>query len=123
MTDSIKKFLAVTEYRRKRQIAYNVEHNITPRSVSRALEESLATYESTRKEADAVLREGGGDIDLTSTIQELESEMLKAAEELKFEKAALLRDQIKELKRMVNGEKVETKPVSYKKTGNRRSRK
>jgi excinuclease ABC subunit B len=83
--------------------------------VSRAVEDSLATYESTRKEADAVLREGGGDVDLTSTIQELESEMLKAAEDLKFEKAALLRDQIKELKRMVNGEKAETKPVSYKK--------
>ena len=104
MTDSIKKFLAVTEYRRQRQMEYNREHNITPRSVSRAVEESLATYESTRKEADAVLREGGGDIDLTSTIQELESEMLKAAEDLKFEKAALLRDQIKELKRMMDGD-------------------
>jgi excinuclease ABC subunit B len=115
MTNSIQKFLAVTEHRRQRQLEYNREHNITPRSVSRAVEESLATYESTRKEADAVLREGGGDIDLTSTIQELESEMLKAAEDLKFEKAALLRDQIKELKRMVNGEKPETKPVSYKK--------
>jgi excinuclease ABC subunit B len=116
MTDSIKKFLAVTEYRRKRQIAYNVEHNITPRSVSRAVEDSLATYESVRKEADAILREGGGDVDLTSTIQELESEMLKAAEDLKFEKAALLRDQIKELKRMVNGEKTETKAMSYRKS-------
>ncbi len=41
--------------------------------------------------------------------------MLKAAEDLKFEKAALLRDQIKELKRMVDGEKMEAKPVSYKK--------
>src|ERR1022692_2522609 len=123
MTDSIKKFLAVTEYRRKRQLEYNHEHNITPRSVSRAVEESLATYESTRKEADAVLREGGGDIDLTSTIQELESEMLKAAEDLKFEKAALLRDQIKELKRMMDGAKPEpeSKPVSYKKL--RRARK
>ena len=39
----------------------------------------------------------------------------KAAEDLQFEKAALLRDQIKELKRMVNGEKPEAKPVSYKK--------
>ncbi len=116
MTDSIKKFLAVTEYRRKRQIAYNQEHNITPRSVSRAVEESLATYESTRKEADAVLREGGGDIDLTSTIQELETEMLKAAEDLKFEKAALLRDQIKELKHMMDGTKPESKPVSYRKS-------
>jgi excinuclease ABC subunit B len=115
MTNSIQKFLVVTEHRRQRQLEYNREHNITPRSVSRAVEESLATYESTRKEADAVLREGGGDIDLTSTIQELESEMLKAAEDLKFEKAALLRDQIKELKRMVNGEKAEAKPVSYRK--------
>jgi excinuclease ABC subunit B len=115
MTDSIKKFLAVTEYRRKRQIAYNVEHNITPRSVSRAVEESLATYESDRKEADAVLREGSTDIDITSTIQELETEMLKAAEDLKFEKAALLRDQIKELKHMLDGTKSELKPVNYRK--------
>jgi len=117
MTQSIQKFLAVTEYRRQKQTAYNQEHNITPRSVSRAVEESLATYESTRKEANSILREGGADIDLTSTIQELESEMLKAAEDLQFEKAALLRDQIKELKHMLDGTKPEkeAKPVSYKK--------
>jgi excinuclease ABC subunit B len=116
MTDSIKRFLAVTKFRRERQIAYNVEHNITPRSVSRAVEESLATYESDRKEADLVLREGSTDIDITSTIQELETEMLKAAEDLKFEKAALLRDQIKELKHMLDGTKSEAKPVSYRKS-------
>jgi excinuclease ABC subunit B len=117
MTDSIKKFLAVTEYRRQRQLAYNKEHNITPRSVSRAVEESLAVYESTRQEAHGVLRDANVDVDLATTIQELETDMLKAAEDLHFEKAALLRDQIKELKRMMNGEKAEpeTKPVSYKK--------
>ncbi len=115
MTDSIKRFLAVTEHRRQRQIDYNREHNITPRSVSRAVEDSLAVYESNREEAHGILREGGGDIDLSSTIQELETEMLKAAEELHFEKAALLRDQIKELKRMINGEKPEAKPISYSK--------
>jgi len=116
MTQSIQKFLAVTKYRRERQIAYNVAHNITPRSVVRAVEESLATYESDRKEADLVLREGSTDIDITSTIQELETEMLKAAEDLKFEKAALLRDQIKELKHMLDGTKSEAKPVSYRKS-------
>jgi len=116
MTQSIQKFLAVTKYRRERQIAYNVAHNITPRSVVRAVEESLATYESDRREADAVLREGSTNIDITSTIQELETEMLKAAEDLKFEKAALLRDQIKELKHMLDGTKSETKPVSYRKS-------
>ena len=52
MTNSIKKFLAVTEYRRQKQIAYNKEHHITPRSVSRAVEESLASYESKREEAE-----------------------------------------------------------------------
>jgi excinuclease ABC subunit B len=103
MTNSIQRFLAVTKYRRKRQIAYNTEHNITPRSVSRAVEESLAVYESTRKEASSVLKDAGMDIDLTETINELESEMLIAANNLEFEKAALLRDQIKELKRAIDG--------------------
>ena len=117
MTASIKKFLAVTEYRRQRQIAYNKEHNITPRSVSRAVEESLAVYQSTREEAAGILKDGKLDLDLTTTIQELEADMLKAAEDLQFEKAALLRDQIKELKHMLDGTTPEkrTKPVSYKK--------
>jgi excinuclease ABC subunit B len=119
MTNSIKKFLAVTEYRRQKQIEYNREHHITPRSVSRAVEESLATYESKRKEADAVLRDAKMDVDITETIQELEDEMLAAANELKFEKAALLRDQIKELKRMIDGDRPagEAKPptASYRK--------
>ncbi len=124
MTDSIKKFLAVTENRRNRQIAYNQEHHITPRSVSRAVEESLAVYESTREEAAGVLKDAKLDVDLSETINELESEMMKAAEELQFEKAALLRDQIKELKRMLDGGKPEEKPkpVSYRnKRGSRRT--
>jgi excinuclease ABC subunit B len=116
MTDSIKKFLAVTDKRRARQIAYNTEHNITPRSVSRAVEESLAVYESTREEAAGVLKDAKLDVDLTETIRELEGEMLKAAEDLQFEKAALLRDQIKELKHMIDGTKPESKPVSYRKS-------
>jgi excinuclease ABC subunit B len=122
MTNSIKKFLAVTEYRRRKQLDYNREHNITPRSVSRAVEESLATYESKRKEADAVLRDAKMDVDITETINELEDEMLAAANELKFEKAALLRDQIKELKRMIDGTKPENKPkpVGCRKANQRR---
>lgn len=125
MTDSIKKFLAVSEYRRKRQIAYNLEHDITPRSVSRAVEESLAVYESTREEAAGVLKDAKMDVDFTETIKELEEEMLKAAEDLQFEKAALLRDQIKELKRMVEGGPAEKslKPASYRKGGRRGGRK
>ena len=124
MTDSIKKFLAVTEYRRQRQIAYNTEHGITPRSVSRAVEDSLVVREGTRQEAAGVLREAGLDVDITETIKELEGEMLAAANNLEFEKAALCRDQIKELKRAVAGSSSvkggnAEKPVSYRKGARR----
>ena len=124
MTDSIKKFLAVTEKRRARQIAYNTEHGITPRSVSRAVEESLAVQEDQHAAAAGLLRETTTDLDFTETIRELEGEMLKAAEDLQFEKAALLRDQIKELKRMLAGgpPTEKPKPVSYRKSGSRRAR-
>jgi len=52
-TKSIQRFLAVTEYRRQKQLAYNIEHNITPRSVSRAVEESLSTYKQISNKARA----------------------------------------------------------------------
>jgi excinuclease ABC subunit B len=118
MTQSIKKFLAVTEYRRNRQLAYNREHNITPQSVRRAVEESLSTHQVETRKADALLRETAGNFDATETIRELEAEMLTAANDLKFEKAALLRDQIKELKRALAGEPADAKakPVSYSKS-------
>jgi excinuclease ABC subunit B len=122
MTQSIQKFLAVSEYRRNRQMAYNQEHNITPRSVSRAVEESLSSYRQTSEKAHAVLNEAGVDIDLNQTIRELEEEMLTAANNLEFEKAALLRDQVRELKRALEGNQqtvAQTQPVSYRKPGAR----
>ena len=122
MTQSIQKFLAVTEKRRARQVAYNTEHNITPRSVSRAVEESLAVQEDQHAAAAGLLRETTTDLDVTETIRVLEGEMLTAAENLQFEKAALLRDQIRELKNLIEGGKPETtpKPVSYHKSRRRR---
>jgi len=103
-TDSIKKFLQVSEYRRKRQLAYNEEHNITPRSVSRAVENSLSSSKAERDSAAAVLQEAVADFDVSETIKELEASMLEAANNLEFEKAALFRDQINELKRTMDGE-------------------
>jgi excinuclease ABC subunit B len=97
-TKSIQKFLAISEYRRQRQVAYNAEHGITPRSVSRAIEESLSSDAATKTQAAAMLNEGVANFDVTETLRELEEEMLTAANNLEFEKAALLRDQIRELK-------------------------
>ena len=102
-TQSIEKFLAVSDYRRQKQLAYNEEHHITPRSVTRAVEESLSIHERDRQHAHAFLAESGVDLDLNQTVKELEEEMLAAANNLEFEKAALLRDQVRELKRALDG--------------------
>ena len=103
LTESIKKFLAISDYRRQRQLAYNREHHITPRSVTRAVEESLSSQKEVYARADAVLRESSKNFDVTETLRELEAEMIAAADRLEFEKAALLRDQIRELKRGTGG--------------------
>jgi excinuclease ABC subunit B len=127
-TQSIQKFLAVSDYRRKKQIAYNEEHHITPRSVIRAVEQSLSSYRQTTQQAHAILADSGVDIDLNETIKELETEMLAAANNLEFEKAALLRDQIRELKRTLDASQPvsETKSpagkqVTYRRRGQRSS--
>ncbi|MGO8928158.1 MAG: excinuclease ABC subunit UvrB [Limisphaerales bacterium] len=127
-TQSIQKFLAVSGYRRKKQLAYNEEHHITPRSVVRAVEASLSSHEQVAQQAHSFLAESGVDIDINETIKELEEEMLGAANNLEFEKAALLRDQIRELKRAMGGGESPkpakaggARPVSYRKAHKSRS--
>lgn len=105
-TQSIQKFLAVTDYRRKKQLAYNQANNITPRSVSRGLEEGLASVGSGRQAASNLLHESVDQFDITETLRELEQEMIAASNNLEFEKAAVLRDQIKELKSRLGGVEV-----------------
>jgi excinuclease ABC subunit B len=99
LTGSIKEFLALTEYRRNKQIEYNRLHHITPRSVVRPIEQSLSGQQKGLSYAAAVINDAGGNFDIAETIREIEAEMLEAADHLEFEKAALLRDQINELKR------------------------
>jgi excinuclease ABC subunit B len=121
-TRSIEKFLEISCYRREKQLAYNEEHGITPRSVSRAVEESLSCREDSSARAAAILKEPGGNFDVTETMRELEEEMVAAANNLEFEKAALVRDQIRELKRLTGeGAAAPARPsVTYRKSGGRR---
>ena len=120
-TQSIQKFLAISEYRRQKQLAYNAEHNITPRSVSRAVEESLSAHYQTSERARSMLADSALDLDVNDTIKELEEQMLVAANNLEFEKAALLRDQVRELKRTIEGggpsEGQKQQNLTYRKTG------
>jgi excinuclease ABC subunit B len=123
MTQSIQKFLAISNYRREKQLAYNREHGITPRSVTRAVEESLAPRRPGAEIAAAALRETAEDFDVTETLRELEAEMLEAANHLEFEKAALLRDQIRELKQRYGAAApapARTNAVSYRKRKQRK---
>jgi excinuclease ABC subunit B len=117
VTKSMQKLISITEYRRQRQIDYNTKHNITPTSVQRAVQESLHTILRGREIAESVVREAGGDFSLTEVLRELEQEMETASANLEFERAALLRDQIMELKNGTGVSKIEPrrKPVKYSK--------
>ena len=115
MTDSMQRAISETMRRRGLQLAYNEEHGINPQTVRKAVTDILAMLrpasetapvpgEGKRKRSrDADRRvvdaEGMGRTDLEKLIRTLEEEMLEASGELKFEYAARLRDEIKDLKR------------------------
>jgi excinuclease ABC subunit B len=116
MTDSIQKLMAITEYRRAKQIEYNEQNGITPASVKRAVQESLHMLLRGRQIEESVVRESGRDFNITEVLRELEEEMQMAAVNLEYERAALLRDQIMELKNGTGEAKIAPKrrPVSYR---------
>lgn len=96
MTDSMRHALDETTRRRQKQIAYNQEHNITPRSVERAIRELPSVMQDERPLLDADELEFASE-DITAQIAKLRKAMQKAAQTLDFEKAAALRDHIKHL--------------------------
>ncbi len=98
VTDSMKRMMDETADRREKQMAYNEAHHITPKGIERAINESLQIEE----EAKGVVESVAGsqeEYDIERVIAELEGEMLQAADALEFERAAELRDEIRELRR------------------------
>jgi excinuclease ABC subunit B len=125
VTQSMQALISISEYRRTKQMEYNEKHGITPQTVRRAVQESLHTILRGREIASAVINEAGGDFNLTELLRELEEEMQGASANLEFERAALLRDQIMEIKSGTGLDKIEPKrrPVKYtRNAGRRRSR-
>ena len=104
ITKSMGAAIRETERRRERQVDYNTEHGITPRTVPKSLEEiRAATFVADAKDDkdvdEAAEIVGGLDhLDKEALIAQLTREMLRAADELEFEKAASLRDRIEEIK-------------------------
>jgi excinuclease ABC subunit B len=125
VTRSMEALMSISEYRRAKQMEYNEKHGITPQTVRRAVQESLHTILRGREIAASVVQEAGGDFNLTELLRELEEEMQHASANLEFERAALLRDQIMEVKSGAGITKIEPKrrPVRYtRNAGRRRSR-
>jgi excinuclease ABC subunit B len=128
ITQSMEALMSISEYRRAKQLEYNETHGITPQTVRRAVQESLHTILRGREIESSVIRETGGDFNLSELLRELEQEMQEASANLEFERAALLRDQIMEVKSGAGLAKIEPKrrPIRYSSrsrgTGLRRSR-
>jgi excinuclease ABC subunit B len=125
ITQSMEALISISEYRRAKQMEYNETHGITPQTVRRAVQESLHTILRGREVESSVIREAGGDFNLSELLRELEEEMQEASANLEFERAALLRDQIMEVKNGSGLSKIEPKrrPVKYtRNSGRRRSR-
>jgi excinuclease ABC subunit B len=92
VTPSMQALLDITEYRRARQLEYNEKHGITPRSVQRAVQESLHTILKGRQLRSRWWPRPVRIFRSPMSCDELEQEMLTASANLEFEKAALMRD-------------------------------
>ncbi|MBR0521518.1 MAG: excinuclease ABC subunit B, partial [Spirochaetales bacterium] len=107
MSDAMQEAIAETQDRRAIQMAYNKEHNITPKSIVKAVEDILEREREDEREnerTDISIRKAGFNLLDSSQrkkyIKELEAEMLQAAKDLEFERAAVLRDEIKNIREM-----------------------
>ena len=102
MTDSMKQAIGETDRRRETQSAYNEEHGITPTSILRPIDMSLvnilkAEYADLTEENED-MPEFSSQSDIDAYVAKLESDMREAARKFEFEKAARLRDTIKDLR-------------------------
>jgi len=122
VTDSMKRAIEETERRRRVQQEYNREHGITPASIKKNLNDVLssiyeADYLTVPMEED---EEAIKPADLPLLIESLKKQMLDAAQDLDFEKAAELRDRIDELEEMHLGTRRTTPTLKTQKVGRRK---
>ncbi|MBU4343675.1 MAG: excinuclease ABC subunit UvrB [Candidatus Omnitrophica bacterium] len=98
ITNSMKKAIEETNRRRKKQLLFNKKNNITPRSIEKAIRESI---EVVKKAKDITLDAAGqteDEYEIDSVVAELQRDMELCARNLQFERAAEIRDKIKEIK-------------------------
>jgi len=96
-TPSMERAIGETNRRREIQLKFNEEHKITPETIKKAIRSALEQEVSARKIAREAVHAPEDEYDRTELIAVLEKEMLEAAEQLDFERAAVLRDRIRQL--------------------------
>ena len=103
ITDSMRLALDETERRRAIQMAYNEEHGITPKTIRKSVRDLISISKKVAREEMQLKKdpESMSKKELEKLIQDVEKKMKKAAAELNFEAAAQLRDQMVELKKML----------------------
>ena len=103
LTDSMEKAIGETNHRREVQIAYNEEHGITPQTIKKSIRDTIKAtiVDDIGKEYNITNEESINDI-----IAKLTQEMLKYASQMEFEKAAELRDRIKELEKYAEDKQI-----------------
>ncbi len=99
VTRSMKKAIDESVRRRKIQTAFNKVHNIEPRSIEKAIRDGIESYKKAREVIAGVVADSEDQYDKATLVAELQRDMESAARNLQFEKAAMLRDQIAELKK------------------------
>jgi excinuclease ABC subunit B len=100
ITPSMKKAIDETARRRTIQLAYNQQHGITPQTIRKEIQKGLSDELAARKRAREAILLDETEFDQTEMLAELERQMFEAAEKLDFERAAMLRDRIQEIKGM-----------------------
>ena len=103
MTESMARAIGETKRRRERQVAYNLEHGIEPKSVRREIRNILNTIGVTGDTRDSIKREKLPRDVAMRMAADLEKKMREFAGNLEFEKAAALRDELIELRRQIGG--------------------
>jgi excinuclease ABC subunit B len=99
MTDSMQRAIEETDRRRKMQQEYNEAHGITPETIRKSIRMGIEAETSAHVQSNAVVGRGQETQYITEEyLDELEAEMLEAAEELEFERAAALRDRIGQMR-------------------------
>ncbi|HAI91064.1 MAG TPA: excinuclease ABC subunit B [Butyrivibrio sp.] len=104
MTDSMRKAIDETERRRKIQQEYNEAHGITPTTIKKAVRDLIAISKAANDKGDKIKKdiESMSDKELEKLIKELNKKMHRAAADLNFEEAALIRDQITEIRKTMD---------------------